>query len=274
MTASDDLPKAKSSGVQFANEIAKWLQGSPATELITLSRGHLKSLEDAFLTNISTARETARPAITRRVSQANSLVHSIRIRHRDVKPHNILIKADRILLTDFGIALDWENLSRSTTTADSGKTWVHAAPEVARYEKRNTSADVWSLGCVFMELVTVLKGETIAAMRTFFEQQTGNYRFYANVKVLPQWAKHLRTRSSDKDDISFKWVRGMLEEDADDRSTAAMLYADIVEQCKLQSTPFCGSCCVEGSESSGAEDHDEEDPWEQDEDTTVVPQGG
>src|SRR5689334_6446879 len=59
---------------------------------------------------------------------ANALhyIHSIRIRHRDIKPHNILIKSDRILLTDFGIALDWENLSRSTTTADSGKTWVYA----------------------------------------------------------------------------------------------------------------------------------------------------
>jgi serine/threonine protein kinase len=205
------------------------------------------------------------------LAHALDYVHSIRIRHRDIKPHNILVKNDRVLLTDFGIALDWENLSRSTTTADSGKTWVYAAPEVARYEKRNSSADVWSLGCVFMEIVTTLKGETIAAMRAFLEQRTGNYRFYANMALLPQWAKHLRTIGSDKDDIVFKWVRGMLEEDADERPTAAMLYADIVKECRAQNVPFCGSCCVEGADSSGVEDEGEDDLWEKAADLTIVP---
>ena len=75
---------------------------------------------------------------------ANALqyIHSIKVRHRDIKPHNILVKGDRVFLTDFGIALDWEELSRSTTTADSAKTWLYAAPEVAKYEKRNTAAEV------------------------------------------------------------------------------------------------------------------------------------
>ncbi|KAF2024991.1 kinase-like protein, partial [Setomelanomma holmii] len=139
---------------------------------------------------------------------ANALqyVHSIRIRHRDIKPENILVKGDTMYLSDFGIALDWEHLSRSTTTADLGKTWVYAAPEVARHEKRSSSANVWSLGCVFMEIVTVLKGETVAAMRAFFEEGSGNYRFYANIAQFPPWAKKLRMIGSEKDDIIFKWV--------------------------------------------------------------------
>ena len=33
-------------------------------------------------------------------------LHDAKIRHRDIKPQNILVQADRILLTDFGIALD------------------------------------------------------------------------------------------------------------------------------------------------------------------------
>jgi serine/threonine protein kinase len=204
------------------------------------------------------------------LASALQYIHSIKIRHRDIKPQNILVKNDRVFLTDFGIALDWEHLSRSTTTADSGKTWTYAAPEVAKYERRNTTADVWSLGCVFMEIVTVLKGETVEGMRTFFTERTGNSRFYANIAHLPQWAKHLRSTGSPKDDVIFKWVRAMLEEDAEDRPTAATLYRDIVSECEVQSVPFCGSCCLDAVDSSDM-DEDDEDVWVQDDEKTVGP---
>lgn len=174
-----------------------------------------------------------------------------------------------------GIALDWEHLSRSTTTADSAKTLIYAAPEVIRFEKRNTAADVWSLGCVFMEIVTVLKGESLGDMRTFFVSKTSNYRFYANINHLPQWAKTLRNTGLPKDDIVFKWVRAMLDEDGDERPTASELYDDIVKECNAQHVPFCGSCCLEMLGSSSAEEDggsvDDDDLWERAAEVTVVP---
>jgi serine/threonine protein kinase len=102
------------------------------------------------------------------------------------------------------IALDWENLSCSTTTTDSGKTLVYAVPEVTQFEKRNTSADVWSLGCVFLEVATVLKGETAATMRAFFQIRTSNYRFYANIQNPWSWVQTPRAKGAEKDNTVFK----------------------------------------------------------------------
>jgi serine/threonine protein kinase len=170
-----------------------------------------------------------------------------------------------------GIALDWENLSRSTTTADSGKTLVYAAPEVAHYEKRNSSADVWSLGCVFVEMVTVLKGETIASMRSFLQNRSGNHLFYANIDNAARWAKALQPKGAEKDNAVFGWVRAMLNKDAEKRLTAAEVYDYVVKDCGSLHVPFSGSCCVEEHESSDVEDTDEEDLWERAAELTIVP---
>ncbi|KAH9209800.1 kinase-like domain-containing protein, partial [Leptodontidium sp. 2 PMI_412] len=99
---------------------------------------------------------------------ALNFLHEAKIRHRDIKPQNILVKGAHVYLTDFGVSLDWENLSRSTTTEDSAKTPLYCAPEVARWEKRNTSADIWSLGCVFLEMLTLLKNRTVEEQRQYF----------------------------------------------------------------------------------------------------------
>ena len=84
-------------------------------------------------------------------------LHSQKCRHKDLKPGNILIKNNTVFITDFGTAWDWSDLSRGTTVGKSGPyTPRYAAPEVTEWEARNESSDIWSLGCVFLDILVAI----------------------------------------------------------------------------------------------------------------------
>jgi serine/threonine protein kinase len=84
-------------------------------------------------------------------------IHRHTIRHKDIKPQNILVHNGRMIYTDFGIALDASEQQGTTTTGLSESfTMRYCAPEVANHEPRNRKSDVFSLGCVFMEMMVLL----------------------------------------------------------------------------------------------------------------------
>jgi serine/threonine protein kinase len=193
------------------------------------------------------------------LSNALRFLHNAKIRHRDIKPENILIKGATVLLIDFGLSFDWEHLSRSTTTADLAKTPVYAAPEVAFFEKRkNSASDVWSLGCVFLEIATVLKGETVSAMRDYFKLQNDNYRYYDSIEATKGWTRKLMTIGLEFDAIPIQWVAQMLRLNSDKRPTAAEVFDEIVN-CE-DSDKFCSPCCHTRDDIDDTDDVDGYDP--------------
>lgn len=79
--------------------------------------------------------------------------HTNRILHRDLKPQNLLIdRYGRIKLADFGLARSFGLPTRSFT--HEVVTLWYRAPEILLGSKLYTaSVDVWSLGCIFAEMV-------------------------------------------------------------------------------------------------------------------------
>jgi WD40 repeat protein/tRNA A-37 threonylcarbamoyl transferase component Bud32 len=86
-----------------------------------------------------------------------AFIHEQTIRHKDIKPQNILIHQGLVIYTDFGIALDASEYDNTTTTGTAyAFTYRYCAPEVATSARRNRKSDVFSLGCVFTEILAIL----------------------------------------------------------------------------------------------------------------------
>jgi hypothetical protein len=72
--------------------------------------------------------------------------------HRDVKPDNVLLEADRVWLVDFGIAATAQSAGQYTTGAIG--TAQYMAPEQAQPGPIDGRADLYALGCVLYECWT------------------------------------------------------------------------------------------------------------------------
>ncbi|GMS83010.1 hypothetical protein PENTCL1PPCAC_5185, partial [Pristionchus entomophagus] len=81
-------------------------------------------------------------------------LHSARIIHRDIKPANLLVNSDCLLkICDFGLARVWDETNRNDMTQEV-VTQLYRAPELLMGARKYTDAiDMWSVGCVFAELM-------------------------------------------------------------------------------------------------------------------------
>ena len=123
-------------------------------------------------------------------------IHDQGVFHQDIKPSNILVQNRNILFADFG---------SSSTIMDDGSylhtqdyTELYAAPEV-RQGQRGPKSDVFSLGCVFLEMTTMLLSpETLKTLRKLqYETQSeedGSTLLHWSVK----WEKQLHVLESIK----------------------------------------------------------------------------
>ena len=81
-------------------------------------------------------------------------IHQKNLIHRDLKPENILIdKYNGIKIGDFGISKLLENNNKYANTSVGTNNYM--APELIKGDKHNNKVDIWALGCIIYELLTL-----------------------------------------------------------------------------------------------------------------------
>jgi len=173
-------------------------------------------------------------------------LHGQSIRHKDTKPSNILVQGGNVLFTDFGLALDFSDAEGSTTVSMvNGMTPRYCSPEVANQESRNTSSDIWSLGVVFLEMTTVLKGQAVGHVYEFLSKHgslQGHVR--TNTEGLRELVAELQKMNNPSDNVTLRWIQDMLMIQQHLRPTASALISSITAAGESGTGGFCGICCV------------------------------
>ncbi|KAM6317691.1 cyclin-dependent kinase 3 [Podargus strigoides] len=87
--------------------------------------------------------------------QGVSFCHAHRVIHRDLKPQNLLInEAGQIKLADFGLARTF-GVPQRTYTHEVVTLWYRAPEILLGCKYYSTAVDIWSVGCIFGEMVTM-----------------------------------------------------------------------------------------------------------------------
>uniref|UniRef100_A0A0E0KBJ8 mitogen-activated protein kinase kinase kinase n=1 Tax=Oryza punctata TaxID=4537 RepID=A0A0E0KBJ8_ORYPU len=115
-------------------------------ELVT--QGSLASLYQKYR-----LRDTHVSAYTRQILNGLTYLHERNIVHRDIKCANILVHANgSVKLADFGLA---KEITKFNVLKSCKGTVYWMAPEVVNPKKTyGPEADIWSLGCTVLEMLT------------------------------------------------------------------------------------------------------------------------
>ena len=121
-----------------------------------------------------------------------SFCHIHRVMHRDLKPQNLLIDKNGLLkIADFGLARAF-SIPLPVYTHEVVTLWYRAPEVLLGQKKYSTPIDMWSIGCIFAEMITkrpLFPGDSeIDQLYKIFQLMgTPNNENWPNVAELPEY---------------------------------------------------------------------------------------
>lgn len=94
----------------------------------------------------------------RQIGSALATIHSVGVLHRDLKPGNIMFRADQsVALIDFGLAKRMRLEQEMTGSGEIFGTPYYMSPEQGHADEVDERSDIYSLGVIFYEMLTGYK---------------------------------------------------------------------------------------------------------------------
>jgi hypothetical protein len=129
------------------------------------------------------------------LSNAIDFIHSMNVKHMDIKPKNILVRQRnnwyKVYIADFGIARAYKSAAEAFTDSPVSFTRKYAAPEVIMQDTRGYPADIFSLGCVFIEMFATMASFSTSDLRgRDLRRQLSDIRgseFHTHIEEVVAW---------------------------------------------------------------------------------------
>lgn len=138
------------------------------------------------------------------LSHALDYLHSQSICHRSIRPRKILIEGSRIYFAAFGIGANGDTHSPTVPgpqrldrihTYFQDQAYIYAAPETLLSRGKRYS-DVFSLGCVFLSMITVASGHSLSRFAQYREGASQDASFHNNIDRVASWRNRLQAMTT------------------------------------------------------------------------------
>ncbi|NP_001234664.1 mitogen-activated protein kinase 12 [Solanum lycopersicum] len=177
--------------------------------------------------------------------RALKYIHTANVYHRDLKPKNILANANcKLKICDFGLArVAFNDTPTTIFWTDYVATRWYRAPELCGsfYSKYTPAIDIWSIGCIFAEVLTgkpLFPGKNVVHQLDLMTDLLGTPSMDTISRVRNDKARRYLTSMRKKQPVSFaqkfpnadplslKLLERLLAFDPKDRPTAEEALAD------------------------------------------------
>ena len=184
--------------------------------------------------------------------QALNYLHEVEVRHMNIKPENILLDNNgSVILTDFGISAKLGKNKPRVTSDGEAFTERYISPETAQGRSRDNSDDVFMLGCVFLEMASIVLGYSWQRVRDHFSKVVNVdgvvEDFCSNLAKLSDWCLELQSSHDSqiltKEEVapiigSLGVIRQMMSERPYERPKSE----DLWENFDFEDIPLCRDC--------------------------------
>jgi serine/threonine protein kinase len=119
------------------------------------------------------------------------------VKHKDIKPSNILIHRTNPIIADMGISHGFDNDSKSS--GPSAGSLPYLAPEVFKKQLRSRRQDVWSMLCCFIEILAFLKDMD----RTTFHMSLELVAYFYSYDSVVGWLNSLKPGAANEEELAF-----------------------------------------------------------------------